>query len=75
MSAGHGRRNVERVTSAELLTDMFGRIREIVHGAVDGLTEDQLAQQTWPEWSDRLGYHDATHVRTVEYVSGGLLPR
>jgi uncharacterized damage-inducible protein DinB len=37
------RRNVERVTSAELLVDAFGRIREVVHQAVDGLDEDQLA--------------------------------
>lgn len=130
MSAGQGRRNVGPVTSAELLIDAFGRIREIVHGAVDGLTEDQLTYrpgpeansiawlvwhltriqddhvadvagtgQTWPEWTGRfdlpfrvrdtgyghdaaavgkvrvpadllIGYHDATHARTVEYVSG-----
>ncbi len=31
------------MTSADLLTDAFGRIREIVHHTVDGLTEDQLA--------------------------------
>jgi uncharacterized damage-inducible protein DinB len=31
------------VTSAELLTDAYGRIREEVHGAVDGLTPEQLA--------------------------------
>jgi uncharacterized damage-inducible protein DinB len=31
------------VTSAELLTDAFGRIREEVHAAVDGLTSEQLA--------------------------------
>lgn len=129
MSAGQGRRNVGPVTSAELLIDAFGRIREIVHGAVEGLTEDQLTYrpgaeansiawlvwhltriqddhvadaagtgQTWPEWTERfdlpfrvrdtgyghdtaavgkvrvpaellIGYHDATHARTVEYVS------
>jgi hypothetical protein len=33
------------VTSAELLVDAFGRIREIVHHAVDGLSEDQLAHR------------------------------
>ncbi|HEY1623567.1 MAG TPA: DUF664 domain-containing protein [Streptosporangiaceae bacterium] len=27
---------------AELLTDAFGRVRENLHGAVDGLTEDEL---------------------------------
>jgi uncharacterized damage-inducible protein DinB len=31
------------VTSAELLTDAFGRVREEVHEAVDGLTADELA--------------------------------
>jgi hypothetical protein len=31
------------VTSAELLVDAFGRIREVVHHTVDGLTEDQLS--------------------------------
>jgi uncharacterized damage-inducible protein DinB len=33
------------VTSAELLADAFGRVRETVHRVVDGLTEDQLAQR------------------------------
>jgi Protein of unknown function (DUF664) len=28
--------------SAELLTDAFGRVRNVVHAAVDGLTEDEL---------------------------------
>jgi uncharacterized damage-inducible protein DinB len=31
------------VTSAELLVDAFGRVREVVHGAVTGLTPEQLA--------------------------------
>src|SRR5260370_37056137 len=31
------------MTSAELLTDAFGRVREIVHEAVDGLSAAQLA--------------------------------
>ena len=130
MSAGHRRRNVGRVTSAELLTDAFGRVRDVVHSAVEGLTEDQLTHrpgpaansiawlvwhltrvqddhvagvagtgQTWPRWADRFGlpfdlrdtgyghdatavgqvraaaglltgYHDETHARTVEYLSG-----
>jgi hypothetical protein len=30
------------VTSAELLTDAFGRVRETVHEAVDGLSAAQL---------------------------------
>ncbi|QKW35925.1 DUF664 domain-containing protein [Actinomadura sp. NAK00032] len=31
--------------SAQLLTDGFGRIREVVHGAVGGLTADELAHR------------------------------
>ena len=31
------------MTSAELLTDAFGRVREEIHAAVDGLTVEQLA--------------------------------
>jgi uncharacterized damage-inducible protein DinB len=31
------------MNTADLLTDAFGRVRENVHGAVDGLTADQLA--------------------------------
>ena len=31
------------VTSAQLLTDAFGRIREVVHEVVEGLTPEQLA--------------------------------
>jgi uncharacterized damage-inducible protein DinB len=31
------------VTSAELLTDAFGRVQETVHEAVEGLTADELA--------------------------------
>ena len=30
-------------TSGDLLIDAFGRIREVVHDVVEGLTEDQLA--------------------------------
>ncbi|MFY9933224.1 MAG: DUF664 domain-containing protein [Streptosporangiaceae bacterium] len=33
------------MTSAELLTDAFGRISETVHEAVHGLTESQLAER------------------------------
>jgi hypothetical protein len=29
--------------SAQLLVDAFGRVRDVVHAAVDGLTEDELA--------------------------------
>ena len=31
------------MTSADLLVDAFGRIREVVHEVVDGLTREQLA--------------------------------
>ena len=31
------------MTSADILVDAFGRIRELVHETVDGLTPDQLA--------------------------------
>jgi uncharacterized damage-inducible protein DinB len=37
------------MTSAELLTDAFGRIREAVHEAVAGLTPGQLSFQPSPE--------------------------
>ena len=35
-------------TSAELLTDAFGRIREAVHDAVDGLSPEQLSWRADP---------------------------
>jgi Protein of unknown function (DUF664) len=37
------------MTSAELLVDAVGRIREIVHRVVDGLTPEQLAFRLDPE--------------------------
>ena len=37
------------MTSAELLVDAFGRIRQVVHRAVDGLTPEQLAFRVDPE--------------------------
>ncbi|MFJ8658230.1 DUF664 domain-containing protein [Streptomyces sp. NPDC093795] len=37
------------MNSAALLTDSFGRIREAVHEAVEGLTEDQLAVRIDPD--------------------------
>jgi uncharacterized damage-inducible protein DinB len=36
------------MTSAELLADAFGRIRRVVHQAVDGLTAEQLAFRVDP---------------------------
>ena len=37
------------MTSAELLVDAFGRIREVVHRVVGGLTPEQLAFRLGPE--------------------------
>jgi hypothetical protein len=36
------------MTSAEVLVDAFGRIREVVHAVVDGLTPEQLAFRVDP---------------------------
>jgi hypothetical protein len=38
------------MTSAELLADAFGRVRRVVHQAVDGLTADQLASRVDRSW-------------------------
>jgi Protein of unknown function (DUF664) len=37
------------MTSADLLVDAFGRIRQVVHRVVDGLTAEQLAFRVDPE--------------------------
>jgi hypothetical protein len=37
------------MTSADLLVDAFGRIRQVVHRVVDGLTPEQLAFRVDPE--------------------------
>jgi uncharacterized damage-inducible protein DinB len=37
------------MTSASLLTDAFGRVRDVVHEAVTGLTAEQLAFRPGPE--------------------------
>jgi Protein of unknown function (DUF664) len=37
------------MTSAELLADAFGRVREVVHRVVDGLAPEQLAFRVDPE--------------------------
>lgn len=34
---------------ADVLTDSFGRVRQVVHGAVDGLSPDELAQRPGPD--------------------------
>ncbi|HEV3464686.1 MAG TPA: DinB family protein, partial [Actinomycetota bacterium] len=36
------------MTGAELLADAFGRVRGVVHQAVDGLTAEQLAFRVDP---------------------------
>jgi hypothetical protein len=36
-------------TTAEVLLDAFGRVRDVVHGAVDGLTDEQLAFRATPD--------------------------
>jgi uncharacterized damage-inducible protein DinB len=43
------------VTEADLLADAFGRIREEVHAAVDGLSADDLAYQPDPD-SNSIGW-------------------
>ncbi|MET9930911.1 MULTISPECIES: DinB family protein [unclassified Streptomyces] len=37
------------MNSAGLLVDSFGRVREAVHGAVEGLTDDELAARIGPD--------------------------
>ncbi len=41
--------SIEVMTLADLLTDAFGRIRDGAHGAVEGLSPDQLAQRPSPD--------------------------
>jgi hypothetical protein len=36
------------MTSAELLVDAFGRVRQVVHRVVDGLAPEQLAFRVDP---------------------------
>ena len=37
------------MTSAEVLVDAFGRVRDAVHAAIDGLSGDELAQRLDPD--------------------------
>ena len=74
------------MTSAELLTDAFGRVREAVHDAVTGLTAEQLAFQADPKANSIawLVWHltrvqddhvaDVAHVEQV-WTSGGWAER
>jgi uncharacterized damage-inducible protein DinB len=74
------------MTTAELLTDAFGRIREDVHGAVQGLTPEQLCARldertnsiAWLVWhltriqDDHIA--DAAQIEQV-WTSGGWAER
>jgi hypothetical protein len=74
------------MTSAELLVDMFERIREDVHGAVRGLTPEQLALRVdddansiaWLVWHLTRIQDDhiaaAAHVEQV-WTSAGWIER
>ena len=44
------------MTSAELLVDAVGRIREVVHQVVDGLTAEQLAFRSTPRRTRSPGW-------------------
>lgn len=37
------------MSSAEVLVDAFGRVREAVHGAIEGLSGDELAERLDPD--------------------------
>jgi uncharacterized damage-inducible protein DinB len=74
------------MTSAELLTDAFERIRAAVHGAVQGLSPDQLAVRlddqansiAWLVWHlTRIQDDHLADVAGVEQVwtSGGFAER
>lgn len=74
------------MTSADLLVDAFGRIREAVHEAVDGLTREQLAYRVdseansiaWLVWhltriqDDHVA--DVAHTEQV-WTAGGWVDR
>ncbi len=74
------------MTSADLLTDAFGRVREAVHRAVDGLTDEQLAFRVdgqansiaWLAW--HLARIQDDHIADVAgaeqvWISGGWAER
>ena len=74
------------MTSAELLTDTFGRIRADVHGAVQGLTPEQLAARldddansiAWLVWHlTRIQDDHVAHAAQIEQIwtSGGWAER
>jgi hypothetical protein len=63
------------MTSAELLVDAFGRVREVVHQVVDGLTPQGWAGRFGlPLGPLATGYgHRADDVAAVRVASGELL--
>jgi uncharacterized damage-inducible protein DinB len=72
------------VTSAELLTDAFGRVQETVHEAADGLSADQLAARldedansiAWLCWHlARVQDDHMAHAFGVEQVWPGFANR
>jgi uncharacterized damage-inducible protein DinB len=74
------------MTTAELLTDAFGRIREDVHGAVQGLTPEQLTVRldertnsiAWLVWHlTRIQDDHIANAAQIEQVwtSGGWAER
>ena len=72
------------VTSAELLTDAFGRVQETVHEAADGLSADQLAARldedansiAWLCWHlARVQDDHMAHAFGVEQVWPGFADR
>jgi len=44
------------MTSAELLADSFGRIRQVVHRVVDGLAPEQLTFRLDPRRTRSAGW-------------------
>ena len=65
------------MTSAELLVDAFGRVREVVHGAVGGLSSEQLSARldddansiAWLVWHlTRIQDDHVAHVADTEQV-------
>ena len=65
------------MTSAELLVDAFGRVREVVHGAVSGLSSEQLSARldddansiAWLVWHlTRIQDDHIAHVADAEQV-------
>jgi CelD/BcsL family acetyltransferase involved in cellulose biosynthesis len=61
------------MTSAELLVDAVGRIREVVHRVVDGLTAEQLLFRVDPE-TDSIAWL-VWHLTWIQTTSETLAGR